>query len=188
MSESTVQSASLPGPLERLAETLTSHQKCVLLAGFAFQVIVLLTMIGQRAWVHVSGETYYVRVQPVDPRDLFRGDYVTLGYDFSRVPHELVSQQPGDARSIYVTLVPAGDGKHSIAGQYLLHAPADGTPYLKGRVDASGRAEYGIESFFVQEGKGRAYEEAVRSRRLTAEIVVTRDGKAALRQLHIMQK
>lgn len=31
----------------------------------------------------MTGETLYARVVPIDPRDIFRGDYVTLGYDIS---------------------------------------------------------------------------------------------------------
>jgi uncharacterized membrane-anchored protein len=47
------------------------------------------------------------------------------------------------------------------------------------------RIEFGIESYFVQEGKGKEYEDAIRSRRLSAEVALTPDGHAALRGLRI---
>ena len=31
-----------------------------------------------------------LKVQPVDPRDMFRGDYVTLSYEFSVVPAKVL--------------------------------------------------------------------------------------------------
>ena len=51
-----------------------------------------------------------------------------------------------------------------------------------------GLLEFGIEQFFVQEGKGRVYEDAVRSRRLSSEIAITSEGTAAMRGLHILDK
>jgi uncharacterized membrane-anchored protein len=161
-------------------------EKTVLLSGIGLQMVVLSSMLAMHASTLWLGTVYYVHVQPVDPRDLFRGDYVTLSYAFSRVPSHVIRQNSGTP--VYVTLVPAGDGKHSIAGQYLSSPPAGGTPYLKGTVNEFGQAVYGIESFYVQEGKGRAYEDAVRSKRLTAEIAVTSSGQAALRHLHIEPK
>ena len=39
------------------------------------QLAILVAMIGLRATPLITGQTVLVRVQPVDPRDLFRGDY-----------------------------------------------------------------------------------------------------------------
>jgi uncharacterized membrane-anchored protein len=48
-----------------------------------------------------------------------------------------------------------------------------------------GRATYGIESYYVQEGTGHDYEQAVRSRRLWAEVALDGAGNPALRRLVI---
>jgi uncharacterized membrane-anchored protein len=155
-----------------------------LLAGIGSQLIVLLGITTWRASALARGEVYYVRVQPVDPRDLFRGDYVILSYAFSRLPTEFWRNPQGrEGRYIYVELVPEGDGKHWQAGRYSLGPPAHG-PYLRGKM-VSGRIEYGIESFFVQEGQGRRYEDAARKGRLTAEIGVSPGGQAVLRNLSV---
>lgn len=181
MSDSPVAAVAVrPRPLERLAGLVRRHEKAVLAAGLGLQLAVLLAMVAQRLLLLTTGATYHVRVVPVDPRDLLRGDYVILSYEFTRVP----DSTPGP---VYVTLVPAGDGKHHTAGEYRRTPPA-GEPYLRGAVTGFGRAEYGIESYFVQEGQGHAYEDAARAGRLSAEIAVTPDGRAALRALHILPR
>lgn len=181
-----IQTAPAPGSLaDRLVAALKGREKSVLLAGFGLQLVILLGMTTLRAYALVRGDIYFVRVQPVDPRDVFRGDYVILGYAFSRLPTELWGDpQAQDGRTIYVELVPEGDGKHWRAGRYSFVPPGNG-PYLRGKIVGSGRIEYGIESFFVQEGKGRRYEQAVRTGQLTAEIAVAPDGQAVLRNLHV---
>src|ERR671921_157628 len=77
-------------------------------------LLILVAMIGLRALPLVTGQTVLVRVVPIDPRDLFRGDYVTLSYDFSRVPPEGVEGISADergnkskleGRTVYVPLV-----------------------------------------------------------------------------------
>lgn len=47
----------------------------------AFCLAVLVTMLVRHAWPLWTGDTIYLTVRPIDPRDLFRGDYVTLSYD-----------------------------------------------------------------------------------------------------------
>ena len=65
---------------------LKARERKVLLVTAAAQLVILVGMIAARAIPLVIGKTVLVRVQLVDPRDLFRGDYVILSYGFSRVP------------------------------------------------------------------------------------------------------
>jgi uncharacterized membrane-anchored protein len=193
MSDSVVDTIEPASRLDSFMAWIKDRERLVLLVAAAFQVILLLAMIGLRLMPLVSGDTILVRVVPVDPRDLFRGDYVILSYDFNRVPPGGIEglQGPGwqherewQGRTVYVTLVLEPDGKHWRAERFSIHQPA-GSTYLRGRIAGPGRIEYGIESYYVQEGKGRAYEQAIRSRRLSAEIAVTADGQAGLRGLRI---
>jgi uncharacterized membrane-anchored protein len=181
-----IQTAPARGSLaDRLVAALKGREKTVLLAGLGLQLAILLGMTALRAYALTRGDVYYVRVQPVDPRDFFRGDYVILGYSFSRLPSEF-SGNPHikNGGTIYVELVPEGDGRHWGAGRFSLTPPGHG-PYLRGTIIGSSRVDYGIESFYVQEGQGRRYEQAVRSGRLSAEIAVSPDDTAVLRGLHI---
>jgi uncharacterized membrane-anchored protein len=153
----------------------------VLTAAVVLQVAVLLAMTAMGSWPHASpgSRTVLLKVVPVDPRDLFRGDYVTLGYDLSRVPSTF---EPG--RTIYVTLAPDPDNVHW-HGEGVSGEPPAGAPYLRGTVIRKGFAEFGIEKFFVPEGQGRPYEDAVRAHKLWAEVAVAPDGRAGLNRLVI---
>ena len=171
---------------------IRARERKILLLTAAAQLMVLVAMIGARMAPLVTGQTVLVRVQPVDPRDLFRGDYVILSYDFSRTPPEAIQglsetdrwSRKTEGRPVYVTLVPDSDGVHMRAGQVSLLKPVKG-PFLKGQMGRYGRMEFGIEAYYVQEGTGRAYEQAIRERKLSAELAVTSGGQAALRQLRI---
>jgi uncharacterized membrane-anchored protein len=154
--------------------------RLALAAAVVFQVSILVAMILGRTVPYVGAQTVLLRVEPVDPRDMFRGDYVTLGYDISRTPPG--KYEPG--RPVYVALVPEAGGRHYRAGEFFAEPPASGV-YIRGTAQAHGRANYGIESFYVQEGTGHDYEHAVRNRRLWAEIALDGRGTPALERLVI---
>jgi uncharacterized membrane-anchored protein len=171
---------------------LKARERKLLLVTVVAQLVILVGMIALRALPLITGQTVLVRVVPVDPRDLFRGDYVTLSYEFSRIPPlgiEGISavQHWGtqkEGRTVYVPLVADSDRVHWRAEKVTVIRPASG-PFLRGQMSRYGSMEFGIESYFVQEGTGRQYEQAIRSRKLSAELAVTSGGQAALRSLHI---
>jgi uncharacterized membrane-anchored protein len=172
---------------------LKARERKVLLATAAVQLVILVGMIGLRAVPLVTGQTVLVRVQPVDPRDLFRGDYVILSYPFSQVPPGIIegtseeergNRKKLEGRALYVTLVPDSIPGHHRADKMTLIKPESGL-FLKGQMERYGSLKFGIESYYVQEGTGRVYEQAIRDRRLSAELAVTSDGQAALRGLRL---
>lgn len=172
---------------------LKARERKVLLVTAAAQLVILVGMIGLRAVPLLTGQTVLVRVQPVDPRDLFRGDYVILSYDFSRAPREgiegLSEAERGsgkrlEGRAVYVPLVRDSDGVHYRAEKVTVVKPASGV-FLKGQMERYGSLKFGIESYFVEEGTGRGYEQAIRDRKLSAELAVTSGGQAALKSLRI---
>lgn len=183
-----------PTWLDHLISSLKSRERLLLLLAVGFQVIVLLAMIALRATPLLTGKTILVRVIPIDPRDLFRGDYVVLGYEFSRMPPEGIEGLPEErsrsnaslwlGKDVYVTLVPDTDGQHWRMEAMSLRQPGEGT-YIRGALTDFGRLEFGIEAYYVQEGEGKTYEEAIRNQQLSAELAVTKDGQAALRGLRI---
>jgi len=154
--------------------------RLALAAAVVFQIFILVAMILGRTVPYMGAQTVLLRVQPVDPRDMFRGDYLTLGYDISRTPAG--KYEPG--RSVYVALVPEGGGRHYRAGEFLAEPPAAGV-FIRGTAQDHGRATYGIESFYVQEGTGHDYEDAVRNHRLWAEVALDGRGTPALQRLII---
>jgi uncharacterized membrane-anchored protein len=188
-----IQGVEPPSQTDGFLAWIKGHERLVLLAAAAFQVIFLVAMIGLRVTPLLAGDTIFVRVVPLDPRDLFRGDYVVLSYDFSRVPPAGIEgleesygqhEQQWLGLPVYVTLVPEPDGKHWRAEKFSISQPTSGK-YLRGRITGPGRLEFGIEAYYLQEGQGSTYEEAMRDHRLAAEIAVTADGHVALRGLRI---
>jgi uncharacterized membrane-anchored protein len=172
---------------------LKSRERQILLVTAAAQLLILLGMIALRALPLITGRTVLVRVVPVDPRDLFRGDYVILSYDFSRTPREgiegLSAQEREDwrkleGRSVYAPLVRDSVPGHWRAEKVTVVKPDTG-PFLKGQMGRYGSLEFGIEAYYVQEGTGRRFEQAIRDRRLSAELAVTSSGQAALKSLRI---
>jgi uncharacterized membrane-anchored protein len=148
----------------------------------AAQVLILASMIVVDAAPLVLGERVKLRVAPVDPRDLFRGDYVVLDYDFNRIaPGQVQGLSPDQdynwlyndvvGRDVYVALTDTGD-HHEAAGTTI--QPPSAGPYLHGRMVSPYRLECGIEAYYVQEGEGRRLEDLIRQRRILAEVAVWR--------------
>jgi uncharacterized membrane-anchored protein len=115
-----------------------------------------------------------IQVQPVDPHDLMRGEYVALSYGISRLD--------APAGTVYVPLYRL-DGAWT--GNRTLTEQPNGGTFIRGRSNGSGRIDYGIETFYVPEGKARSYEEAVLQRRLYARVALAGDGRARLEGLVI---
>jgi len=161
------------------------------------QMAALAWMVGDRVHLLRTGREIVVEVTPVDPRDLFRGDYVIFGYPFSRTGEVSV---PGGTRrgdTIYVTLEPKEAGQWEIVRAEAAYpdTTSPGHVVLKGRaVDVwpreagerrTARLRFGIESYFVPEGTGRKLEELVRDKKIAAVIAVGKTGDAAIKALMI---
>jgi len=198
MVEVTLGRAGRPGAgpvrLNGAVAWLHGRKLAILTVAASLQGVVLLAMIALRALPLLVGDPLVIRVVPVDPRDLFRGDYVVLSYAFS-VPaggavegltRDLATgtRRGWEGRTVYVLLVPEPDGIHWQAERISLQPPAGGK-YIRGRAVGDNRLEFGIEAFCVQEGMGRTYERAAQEKRLSAEIALTSSGHAALRGLRV---
>src|SRR3954468_8617534 len=84
--------AGQPWPIARSAEIK------LLIAVVAAQLAILVGMIAVDGLPLVLGERIKLKVAPVDPRDFFRGDYVVLSYEFSRIEPATFSGSPSGAR------------------------------------------------------------------------------------------
>lgn len=185
----------LPGKLDHALAWLRSNERWVFLCAAAFQLLVLTGMIAGNALPHWGSRVILLRVVPVDPRDLFRGDYVNLSYEISRPPSgpseglqtspALTDRRDWQGREVYVTLAPDADGEHYHASRFSTAVPPPRTLFIAGTVTDRFRITYGIESYFVEEGEGKKYEEAIREHRLSAEVAVNSKGQAQLRGLRI---
>lgn len=148
------------------------------------QIAILIGMIVLDGLPLVLGERIKLKVVPVDPRDLFRGDYVVLDYEFSRVePGSVAGLAAGttnlrnpydhelEGQEVFVSLVPSGD--HHEAAFRSTKRPDSG-PYIRGTLTNPWRQrlDCGIEAYYVQEGEGRRLETLIRDRKILAEVAV----------------
>ncbi len=156
----------------------------------------LYAMVAQRASILRSGTNITLLTEPVDPHDLLRGDYVTLGYGISNVEAGKVSGTPPVAdglADIYVTVKQGDDGAwmFSEASWQKREGLPDGEVQLRGRTTSHNnaaaysqlRVTYGVERYYVPEGDGLAIENQQRERKIEAVIAVSPNGDAQIRAL-----
>ena len=224
------------------------------------QVVLLIGMIAYRHYWVVTGKRVLLKTEPVDPRDIFRGDYVQLRYEISTINLDEmgIRYQFRPMERVYVHLEknPDGtfragsisrelpEGKTFIQGRakftttltkweitlrddsgqvHFLRPPWMGNVKKRDRVtfclDEQGRVtqsfkeddsykpkcrarslqgiieeiktsrsmvlevEYGIESFFVEEGRGRKIESSRDARKVIMEIALRKDGRGTITAL-----
>lgn len=165
----------------------------------------LLAMVESRAGILRSGAEVRLKTVPVDPRDLFRGDYVVLAYPISMVEGPAGGDgglRRGDA--VFVTLTPDSEGFARASAVARTRPAVTGSDVvIAGRVQSTGacalnetgeadcgsgrrrlRIAYGLESYFVPQGEGRAIETTQRSR-IEVVAAVSAGGEAAIKRLLI---
>jgi uncharacterized membrane-anchored protein len=161
-------------------------------------------LVQSRANILSSGTEIRLKTEPVDPRDLFRGDHVVLNYEISRFdligPEGDREFKRGDA--IYVRLAPDAEGFARVVAAYKTRpsvtapeaviagtvrspgiCPSDGqrTQHCeRGRTGL--RVAYGLESYFVPQGQGLEIERTDRSR-IEVVAAVAASGQAAIKRL-----
>lgn len=132
-----------------------------------------------------------LKTVPVDPRDLFKGDYVVLRYEISTLPASLFKDAMPDVseagRKVYVVLEPSGECYHAVAAWTREPSLSPGQVLIQGAVEAQRpwmtsramelRVEYGLEKYFVKEGTG-----TVRGQ-TTVKVALTRHGNPAIREV-----
>ena len=178
------------------------------------------TAIGWIVWDRISllktGREIVLPIIPVDPRSLFRGDYVILDYPVTAVAASLMSPAMKASRPavFYVTLKKTDGGWEPVAFSEKPQASDANQIALKARMrygwsESSRRrpvaatapgpgtvtpitppelvlnVRYGIESYFVPEGKGLALEALAREKKLAAVIAVDARGNSAIKGLMI---
>ncbi|WP_295558019.1 GDYXXLXY domain-containing protein [uncultured Hyphomicrobium sp.] len=160
----------------------------------AVQTIALATIVYGRVSLLSNGREIVTEVIPVDPRDLFRGDYVILGYTFGQ-GEVTVPKGTNQGDKVYVTLKETTPEKWEVVGASTDYAhPADSAQVvMKGIVSyvsmppegeqPKASVRYGIESYFVPEGTGRELEEKVRDKKISAVLAVGGSGDVAIKAL-----
>lgn len=151
-----------------------------------FWLVIFAGFIASKEFTLRTGNEVLLKTVPVDPRDLFRGDYVILRYDISNIPINkynlnFANFESGD--KIYVTLDVNKNGIGSIAK--VSRVKPTNEIFMTGTVTdvlpSRLSVEYGIESYFVPEGRGREIERNIG--KIYTKVAVDDYGNAVIKSL-----
>lgn len=164
----------------------------------SLQTLALGYMVWERTSLLANGREILLDVAPVDPRSLFRGDYVILNYrTIAQLDGSLLAETPTAEQNLYVTLQQSAEnGWVPVAASTVKPARTNaGDVILRGRVDqvwqpnndqpARIRMHYGIESYFLPEGEGLELEKTIREGEMKVIVAVGASGESAIKGLEI---
>jgi uncharacterized membrane-anchored protein len=177
---------------------IMTKQKKFMLA-IAVQVCIILAIVVVKVYILGTGTEVLLQIQPVDPRDPLRGDYLTFQYEISRVSFydtENVNRYPlrnGDI--LYVPLFNVGKYYQGLPAKRM---PPEGL-YLRGTVVSGGTSDqdfteqvvqvrYGIEDYFIPENSGVTAINEIRGGKAAADVVIDEKGNAVLKGILINDK
>lgn len=180
------------------------NQKRILYITVVFWLLIFSGFILYKEYTLRTGTEVILKTVPVDPRDLFRGDYITLNYEISNLDLEkLQVEDPSFDYSDRVYLALELENGYGVPKK-IYKNPPDNELYIKGTVkdilynwdedSETGepqikelRIEYGIESYFVPEGRGIEIESQQWTERegVDVKVVVDKYGNAVIKSLLI---
>ena len=172
---------------------MTPKLKRLFIAIIVIQVVFLFGLVGYRETILINGRTAVLQTVPVDPRDIFKGEYVTLRYEISTIGENVNTPDAKSYRlygnfeagdTAYVTLTTVGSSNPSWTTVQAEEPHEDADIFIKGRVtsrkDGTITVEYGIEQYFVPEGRGLEIEQADD---VKVRVKINRSGTAAIEAL-----
>jgi uncharacterized membrane-anchored protein len=177
------------------------------------QSLFLAAMVWDRVSLLRSGAVVTLETAPIDPRDIFRGDYVILNYAISSLSLDGLEgdDEFSSGDEIYIELAPGGATWKPVAAWSEQRDPTPGNAIIRGHItyivarapvtDVPGAEDepspstcpdcgtafvnYGIESYFVPEGEGRVLEDERNAGKLTIDVALADDGTPAIKQLRL---
>jgi uncharacterized membrane-anchored protein len=168
------------------------------------QVVIIFTIIFIKLSILTGGTEVLLKIEPVDPRDMLRGDYITFQYGISNTSSYYgYNQQIKNGDTVYVVL--RQSDKYWIAENVQKYKPIGTELFIRGRVESGGiesettdllsrqhfggsslHIVYGIEQYFIPEGKGRNF--SFWNKEVAAKVAVDDDGNAVLKQIYVDNK
>ncbi len=131
----------------------------------AAQTLFLLAWAGYHEYVRQHAPVLLLKGRPVDPQDLLRGDYLTMNYDISNVPLPADPARSGGGVGSDVWVLLERKDRYYVVAQASQEPlnPKPGQMLVRGTLGYNGRnaagagtsrVNYGIERYFVPEGRG----------------------------------
>lgn len=152
------------------------------------QTAALAGMVAMKHRTLITGKPVLLETEPIDPRSLFRGDYVRLNYTISSLEYAEVEGDDDFSRRdrIYVMLRKGEKFWEPVSVHREMPAHGQDSVIIRGEVQWSGGGDginirYGIENYFVPEGEGMALERPAEGEEVTMLIAVDEAGASAIK-------
>jgi uncharacterized membrane-anchored protein len=164
---------------------MSRGRRMALLVVVLVQLAVPLALAAVAAADLAFGREIRLRAQPVDPLDVFRGNYVVLRYDISSVA---VGFQVRRGETVCVRLT---EQNGVWSGDFGLPESDANDSAICGRARADANAgeqvsvEYGIETYYANAERAREIEGSIRRGTLYAVIDLDDDGSARIERLEV---
>lgn len=148
------------------------------------QIIFLSLMVGFKYYTLSFGTPVLLKTAPIDPRDIFRGEYVRLNYEITLVKSQNLDLEYN--QDVFVVLEKGDPYWNAVAISVDKPGLAANQVMIKGKaLDYVGRSQgyrlnYGIDTYYVEEGKGKEIE---RLRNIDVLVRVDRFGNAVIEEL-----
>ncbi|MDQ6968800.1 MAG: GDYXXLXY domain-containing protein [Mariprofundaceae bacterium] len=163
------------------------YQKRIIIISMLL-TLVLVGMVAKKQYTLNTGALVVLKTTPVDPRSLFRGDYVVLNYDISRLNVRKFALIKEFKRNDVIFLALQKNDKFwsPIAVFKTMPEHKEERVIIKGRVTSRSNnsqisIKYGIESYFVPEGEGRDLESLRNKGHVAMQIAVDTFGNAGVK-------
>jgi uncharacterized membrane-anchored protein len=161
---------------------VSSRRRLALVVVVCVQLALPLALAGLAAADLAFGAEIRLQAEPVDPVDVFRGNYVVLRYEISSLP-VLGEVRRGDT---LCARLQESDGVWR--ANYADPGKPTGTVICgRARNDASPgesvRIEYGIETYYASAERAREIEESIAQGDLYVVIDLDADGSARIKRL-----
>ena len=150
------------------------------------QLLMMVIALAPPLFIKMTGQTVYLETMQVDPRALFRGDYVILDYQVGQdaITQEMSNMARNQNRPIYITVTTERPAR-------FVHASLQRPKLAYDQACLIGRARGWrnttvnfpqIAQYFVPEGKGREIER-MRGSELLAKVKTSKRCNAVLLDL-----
>ncbi|EKE28552.1 MAG: putative membrane protein [uncultured bacterium (gcode 4)] len=147
----------------------------------AFWVTLIVGFVWYMEYIKQNWVMLIVKIEPVDPRDFLRWDYVTLSFPFSRIP-DIKDER---WKAVYVEFSKWADNRLIKIEKYSDRMPLNGLAIKWTYAWDGWTIEYGIEKFFVPEWKWHDLENAIREKKMEAQIAIDRFWRSIIKNILI---
>ena len=161
---------------------MSKPRRIALLVIVCVQLALPLTLAGLAAADLAFGQEIKLKAQPIDPLDVFRGNYVVLRYEISTLPvlgevrrGETVCARLDESNGVWRASY--ADPGHPSGTVICGRARDDASPG-----DSVG-IEYGIETYYASAERAREIESSIASGQLYVIVDLDDDGSARIERL-----